>query len=88
MPFLLSAAVIGNIIAWIASTLGVGVVVFVGLSALLEQVTAYVQTAFGQLPTSALQLGGLFGVDTAFNIILSAYGINVTMMAVSRFRKL
>lgn len=87
MPFiLLSGVVIGAIVRWVLAALAVGVVVFVGLSTLLDQVTGYVQTTFGTLPNTALQVAGLLKVDTAINIILSAYGINVAMMATKVLR--
>ena len=87
MPLIFfSGVAIAAIVRWVLAALAVGVVVFVGLATLLEQVTAYVQTTFGTLPTTALQVAGLLKVDTAINIILSAYGINVAMMATKVLR--
>lgn len=88
MPLLFfSGAVLAAIAKWIVAALGVGLVVFVGLGSLLDQVTTYVQTSFGQLPTTALQVAGLLKLDVALNIVLSAYGINLSMMALRVFRR-
>ena len=84
---ILSGAVVASATRWVLSALGVGVVVFVGLSSLLDQVTAYALDTFDGLPLAALQIAGLLKVDVALNVILSAYGINLSMMAVRVLRR-
>ena len=82
----LSGASIAAVVKWVLAALGVGAVTYTGVSALLQYVTDYAETLFGQLPATALQLAGMLGIDICITIVLSAYGINAAMMAVSRFR--
>lgn len=67
-------------------TLGMGIITYIGLDALLGYATDQIKGALGYLPDLALNLMGLAQMDIAINIILSAYSVNLGMMALQRLR--
>jgi hypothetical protein len=61
--------------------LGVGVVAYTGIGALLESVRAGVQSNAASVPASAMSVLHLVGIDTALNIVLSACAGKFAMKA-------
>jgi hypothetical protein len=64
-------------------SLGIGVVTFVGLDALLENVITEIEAAWALVPAGTYQLLSLGGIPEAMGIILGAFAVKVTMMTIS-----
>lgn len=79
---------IGYILARILYALGIGVVTYIGLEQLLSWVTDQIQGYIGMLPALTLNLMGMARLDIAINVILSAYSVNLGLMALKKFRVL
>jgi hypothetical protein len=77
---------ITSVLGWVLVRLGVGLVSFAGFSTLLNLGMQAVKNNVSGLPASTVQLLGLCGFDRALSVVLSAYAINVALMAVSRWR--
>lgn len=84
--FWLTGAIISNIVARIFLALGISVVSYVGLDALLNAAYAQIKDLFFLLEPRALNLFGLAGIDTAMNYIFSAYLARVTITSLVRWR--
>ncbi|RMX09035.1 DUF2523 domain-containing protein [Vandammella animalimorsus] len=81
------APVIGGILLYITTgvvfralaALGIGYMTYTGINALLAYIKNEMLSAFGSLPPQIFQLLGYMQVGTAFNIILSACVIRLTL---------
>jgi hypothetical protein len=62
---------------------GVGVVVYQGVNALLDSVVYQVSAGLAGLPASGLAILQLLGFQTALSIILSAVAVRLTLLGVS-----
>jgi hypothetical protein len=91
MPWLLiflTGGMIGAIVRWVIFGLGFGVVVFLGMEALLSWVWSQVQDEVTGAPAAVVGLLGLARIDVAFSIIFAAYGVNLARMVLSRLARL
>lgn len=77
MPILL--AWIGPIIVRILAVLGIGMVFYEGFDVVTDQVYQYVVSATGSVTGDIAAILGLMGVDTCFNIWLSAMAAKASM---------
>lgn len=53
-------------------TLGFGVATFTGLTLVLDELLGYITSSFSDLPADIVGMLGLYGIDTAMNIMLSS----------------
>lgn len=70
--FLFLSTIVGPLAAKILTSLGLGAVTYIGITALLAAVRTYVIGSVGGLPGDIAMLFGLLKVDIAINIMLSA----------------
>jgi hypothetical protein len=85
MPFAaLLVALTGPVVIRAMIALGLGVITYVGFSALVSTVTGYVQSSYASLPLAALQLLALGGWNTAIGILLGAFATRVALISASR----
>jgi hypothetical protein len=64
----------------VATSLGVGVIAFAGMSALLENVK---DAVMGSLTGDVAAILGLLGIGVALNVIFSAYVVKFTLAGLS-----
>jgi hypothetical protein len=89
MPFvykiisLLFSVAGGALVAKILTTLGIGVVTFTGLTALLNNLKAAVFARASGVSADLAGILGLLQIDTCVSIILSAYAIRISLVAVN-----
>mgnify|MGYP003691589227 CR=1 FL=1 len=83
MP-LLTVALIGGIARIVLTSLGVGIVSFIGVELLLTQI---IQIVKGGLGTSGHVAGfaGLMGIDRAISLVLSGYSVRVALSTLKKF---
>lgn len=86
LAFLLSAATIGGIVKFVLSTVGVGLVTYVGMDAILGLATAEIISRMNAGDAEIAGILGLSGVDIALNVIFSAFSIRLALTAVKSFR--
>ncbi|WP_312723688.1 DUF2523 domain-containing protein [Stutzerimonas nitrititolerans] len=67
----LSTAV-GPLVKQVLKALGIGMVSYVGLQIMVDQVRGYVTSNFAGLPSDVVAVLGLAKVDIAVNIVLAA----------------
>lgn len=81
MPFLgqLLLFLAGPLVIKALVTLGIGIVTFVGVDALVSAALNEIVSRFSGLPAAVAQIAGLLGVDVAITIILSAYSIRLVL---------
>lgn len=60
-------------LAKILGALGIGYIIYEGFGILLDELHALVTSYFQLIPPEILSIFGLLGVDTAMNIIFTAY---------------
>lgn len=70
-------------LARVLQSLGVGLVSYVGLSALAERLVGEAITSLQGLPQAAAQWCGLLGIDQAVSILLSALLGRVAIQALT-----
>lgn len=58
---------------------GVGAVVFTGLSVLLDDIASLAFGSLSGIPPQVSSIIGILNIDVAFNIIISAYTIKLTL---------
>jgi hypothetical protein len=68
-------------IAKLILALGVGYAVYEGGNTLVDQASAYINTAIGGLPADAYQLLSMCGFFEGLSIILAAYSMALTWQA-------
>ena len=81
----------GGFGAWFASGLvarlitgaGLSVFYFSGAHAIFSSISGLVM-GYGGAPAALVDMLGLMGIGTAFNIIVAAYGVRVTMLSMHR----
>jgi hypothetical protein len=76
----------GNFVARILLALGVAVISYQGLDAILSLATAEIRQLVTGLPATALGLLGLARIDLCINLILSAYAARLAMAALTTMR--
>lgn len=70
--FLFLASIVGPLAAKILTSLGIGAITYVGITALLSTVTSFLISNITGLPADVLALLGLCKADVMINIMLSA----------------
>ncbi len=70
--FLFLSSIVGPLAAKILTSLGLGAVTYIGITALLTTVRMYLINNVGGVPADIAMLFGLLKVDIAINIMLSA----------------
>lgn len=70
--FLFLSSIVGPLAAKILTSIGLGAVTYVGITALLTTVRMYLISNIGGIPGDIAMLFGLLKVDIAINIMLSA----------------
>lgn len=68
-----------TIIRRVLYSLGVGAVVLVGMESLMGHLTTMALGTLTGVPALALNIFGILQIDTAFNIVTSAYAIKLTI---------
>ena len=68
--------------------LGFGAVAFVGVDTILNTAEIHIKSSLSGLPGEVAGLLGLFGIDTAISLILSAYTVRVAMWSASKLVRL
>lgn len=72
------------IISQIMISLGLSVVTYVGLDAVMTQLNNYIQTNLSALPASVSQLLGLAGFGEALGIMVGAFTFRLAMNTLKR----
>lgn len=72
------ATALPAIVARILVALGIGAVVYTGFDFILDQIVNQVIANFSSIGGLTAQVIGILNVDTAVNIIMSAYSIRMT----------
>lgn len=83
---LFTSVAAGSVVARVLLALGVGFVTYVGFSSLITMASSQIEGQITGLPSDALNMMGLAGVDYLINIVFSAYSARVALMAVSSFK--
>lgn len=86
LPALAAAA--GPIVKHVLAALGIGLISFAALTALVDAVISHVQSNYSNIPASVAQLLDLAGFGTALGIILGGIAARAAFGAISRFGKL
>lgn len=83
LPALAAAA--GPITKMVLASLGIGLISFAALTALMSSIIGHVQTSYGAIPGSVAQLANLLGVGTAIGIVLGGMVARASYAAITRF---
>lgn len=78
-------AIAGPIVKRVLVALGIGVVSYAGLNAVMSQVQSAVTNAWGQMGTVTLQLLTLAGFSDALGIALGALAARLALVSLSHF---
>lgn len=81
-----AALLVGPIVWKIVASLGIGLITYVGIDALISQASAAILNNVGQLTGSLYQMAGLLGMMQAINIILSAMTVRASLAVVNRIK--
>ena len=68
--------------------LGIGAITYAGLSMIGTQVTQAVETSWGQLGGSTLQILSLAGIPQSFGILLGAINARIAFIAVGKIGRI
>ncbi|WP_323773124.1 DUF2523 family protein [Alcanivorax sp.] len=83
------AAAAGGIVARVLFSLGMGVVSYVGVTSLTNQLVSTVHSKLGGVASDVIHLVGLSGFDVFLSLCLSAHiGMVAFMMASGGFKRL
>ena len=82
--FLLS--ITGTLAARVMLSLGIGIVSFAAITTLANTLISSMQTYYGDIPTTVLQLIGLGGIGDLLAMISSAVIVRLTLVNLKRFR--
>lgn len=82
--FLFLSTIVGPLAAKILTSLGIGAVTYVGITALLSTVRAYALSSITGMPADVLMLAGLIKLDVAVNIMLSAVTARAVLAGMNR----
>ncbi|MBK6279114.1 MAG: DUF2523 domain-containing protein [Gammaproteobacteria bacterium] len=83
----LMVALAGAMATRAAIAVGIGWITYAGFTALVSALTSSVLTAWGGLSGSTLQFLALSGANTAIGIVLGAYAVRATLVALPRLGK-
>lgn len=91
MPVPVAALITGALLAGatrvVLSTIGLGIVTYVGVDTALSAAVSSMKSNMGAAGMVA-QFAGLMGIDRAVSIIVTAFTIRVTMMPLKRLMML
>lgn len=73
----------GGLLARILTGAGLSLVYFTGLHAVLSSLSGWVM-GYGNAPATLVDMLDLMGIGTAFNILMAAYGVRVTMLSLHK----
>lgn len=82
--FLFLSAIVGPLAAKILTSLGIGAVTYIGITALLAAVRTYLLGNVTGMPADVLALFGLIKLDIAINIMLSAVTARAVLSGMNR----
>lgn len=82
--FLFLSAIVGPLAAKILTSLGIGAVTYIGITALLSAVRTYLLSNVTGMPADVLALFGLIKLDIAVNIMLSAVTARAVLSGMNR----
>lgn len=82
---MLVSQIVWPIINKVMSLLGIGVVTYVGINLVLEQVKSYVIGNFANIPIEVQQILGLAKFDVAINIYLAAVTARLLLSGYDKF---
>ncbi|MBR9827162.1 MAG: DUF2523 domain-containing protein [Oceanospirillales bacterium] len=74
-------SLIGPLVAYVVKALGFGIVSFVGLTIVFDQVESHVNSKMAGIPADMLAFANLMGFDSAVKIILSTLAACVSYKA-------
>ena len=86
LPALAAAA--APIVRQVLASLGIGLISFAAINALVQAVSNSVIANYGAMPSSMLQIANLLGAGTAIGIILGGIIARASYAAITRFGKL
>lgn len=75
----------GSFVAKVITSLGFSVVIYTGITAILNYLMDMVIDTFTDLPLEVMSLMGYYNVDIAINIIFSAYTTVIVITSTQRF---
>lgn len=78
------AFALSKVVVKVLSALGVGYVVYVGFSTLIDLVQSYIDVTLGGLPAHVFQIINIVNVPAAINLILSAYAARYTLFSLNK----
>lgn len=78
-----SRAFVVAILTRAAVALGVAAITYVGFSALFDQAVAHIQTQLTGLSAAIASVFILMRVDDAISVVLSAFAVRLTLMALT-----
>ncbi|WP_428384192.1 DUF2523 domain-containing protein [Nevskia ramosa] len=84
---ILSAAigfVMARLITRFLLGLGIGYVAYEGFEQLIDQINLYLGSTLAAIPPSAFQVLHILNVETAINLVLSAYAARITIIPIYR----
>lgn len=84
--FLLS--MVQPLVARVLVALGLSIVTFTGMSAVMDTLTQRAVSAWGGLPASIMQLASLAGIGEALSIIMGAIATRVLIWQLTRSTKM
>lgn len=85
---LFSGAFLAGAARFILSSLGIGVVTFIGTEAVLNQLVSYAQSQIGGAGGAGAAIAGLMGIPEGISLLASAYAVRLATAALRRFRLL
>jgi len=74
-------SLIGPLVGYVIKALGIGLVTYVGLDLVFDQVESYIFSQYSGLPVAAVQILNLLGVHSGIKIILSTLSACVAYKA-------
>lgn len=80
-------AFLAGIARYVLTSLGVGIVTYIGVEALLSQATSMIKGSLSSGGDVAA-FAGLMGVDVAISLILSGYSVRITLATLKSFKVL
>lgn len=67
------------------SILGLGIITYTGTNSLLSSIENLIVGYFSELPEGSTDILGYLGFDVAISMLVSAYGIRLTLITARRF---
>lgn len=74
-------SLIGPLVGYVIKALGIGLVTYVGLDLVFDQIESYILSQYSGLPVTTVQVLNLLGIHSAIKIILSTLSACVAYRA-------